>query len=121
MSQSGLTLEDFEEQRSSEDIVHPEFHRGYQEGQEAERSSIAAEHRLALSNIEATLSDISFGYAEAHAAIMKSLQPLLLEIANAIIPLVLKESFGQHLLDVLNESFELRSGSPILVNVSTQI
>lgn len=121
MTISALSLEDFEESPDDDDTPHPEYLRGYADAEVSSQSSIEAERVLALAKLDTALSEMAFTFAEARAAVLMSLKPLLVEISGAVLPVVLQNTFGAHLIETIENEFERRSATPIELCVSPNL
>ncbi|NCO87733.1 MAG: hypothetical protein GW886_13990 [Rhodobacterales bacterium] len=93
----------------------PEWSAGFLAGELAGREAAMAEQTVIRSELVQTLGDMAFGYAEAHGQILAALRPLFAALVEKVLPAILHESFGAHLLDVLLEQAEKDMSRPVRI------
>lgn len=74
-----------------------------------------------LKNLNTVIADAAFGYAEARHEILTRLTPILTQVADAIVPEVLAQTFGLHLVETLKSRIETELESGIVIRVSPDL
>ena len=120
MTFARIDLESFENDDTGQPIQSAEYQRGFQAGLKAAKISSDTVKSDALEAIAATLSDMSFGFAEAREFVLNSLKPLLAQVSETVVPKILHDTFGTHLIDVILAEFETHSERPIEIAVSPE-
>ncbi len=93
----------------------PEWSAGFAVGELAGREAAMAEQTAIRAELVQTLGDMAFGYAEAHAQILGKLRPLFAALVEKVLPEILHESFGAHLLDALLEQAQMDMSRPVRI------
>lgn len=95
----------------------PEELPGYDDGFAAGQASTAAAQSALAAEMVQSLSEMSFGLAEARQAVLGQLVPLFDLIAVRLLPEVVAASFGPHLAEVLKSAAEEDIASPCVLRV----
>lgn len=117
---TSIFLENFEGSDAPERPPSAEFLRGFEAGKAEALQDLNARHVTALEGVSATLSDLTFGYEEARQHIIQSLIPILNQVADKIVPTVLRETFFLHLLDVFETTYSGLKNQSIVVRVAPE-
>lgn len=118
MTSARITLESFEDEPEHGEPDSEDYLRGLADGiQIGEQSQIAALAQ-ATEAVSATLSDLTFGFAEARVQLMGQLQPLLAQVSDTVVPHILHQTFKQHLIEVLVTDFDDALNRPVHVKAS---
>jgi len=118
MISSPLSFEDFDTDAAFEPIESAEFLRGVEEGLARAGVSTAAQEATALSEIAAVLGDMEFGFAEARQQLAGALHPLILQVADSILPEIARETFAGHLADAVTQTFLNAASCPVSIRVA---
>lgn len=82
--------------------------RTYQEGYDDGYNDARAAAEQAQTNLSdefvQKVTDLTFTYAEARAALLAGLQPLFAALAEKIVPITIAEGFDQHLIAILQDA-----------------
>lgn len=119
MISTPLSFEDFDADASFEPLESTDFLRGIEEGKTRAGASLAAQETAALSDIAAVLSDMAFGFAEARQQLAGSLHPLILQVAEVILPDIARETFAAHLAETVTQTFIKAASGPVSICVAT--
>ncbi|MCF2871593.1 hypothetical protein L0664_11005 [Octadecabacter sp. G9-8] len=117
MTLSRVSLESFEDSPAVPPKESIEFKKGFAAGIKSAEQTETANLTRATEGIDATLSDMAFGFAEARLQILERLRPLLAQISETILPQIAKDSFADHLVDVLARDFKQVAASPVQIAV----
>lgn len=118
MTLSQVTLECFDDGEGAAPQQSAEFKRGFEAGVAAMKEADTAKQAEATSAVSSTLADMRFGYAEARLALLDRIRPLLVQVAEAVLPEVVQDTFSLHLVDTLMRDFETLTGQPVQIAVS---
>lgn len=117
MKPASITLEDFTRDAPFEPVESTDFLRGLEEGLGRAAVGTAAQEQEALMKVAATLGDMAFGYAEARAHMMATLQPLLKQLSETILPQIAHQTFGAHLVEAVTAAFDESVDEPVSISV----
>ncbi|SIS51650.1 flagellar assembly protein FliH [Roseivivax lentus] len=92
------------------------FDKGYRDGWEDAMAAVEKEGGRLHSDLSQNLRDLSFTYHEAYTHILAAMEPLLTQIATAILPAAFDDSLPRHLLDRLME--HARTSGETLVEIA---
>lgn len=120
MTLGRITLESFETDSSSTQKDSADYLRGYNDGLAHVAETQASELTSTAADIAATLNDMTFGFAEARVHILDRIRPLLAQIAETVLPEIVKETFAEHLIETLNRYFDTAMEEPIEITVSPE-
>lgn len=118
MISTPLSFENFDTDAAFEPVESAEFLRGVEEGLTRAAASAAAQEAAALSEIAAILGDMAFGFAEARQQLASALHPLILQVADSILPEIARETFASHLADTVTTTFLDAASRPISIRVA---
>lgn len=121
MTLSRMTLESFEPADALPPEQSAEYQRGFQTGLMAAQQSEAADIRHSIEGIASTLSDMAFGYAEARIFLLNRIRPLLVQVAESVLPQIAQDTFAAHLVDVLHNDFATLVSEPIRISVNPSV
>ncbi len=76
-----------------------EYEKGYIAGYEDAMQSAMREQSRIKTELAHNLQDIGFTFHEARAHVMRSLEPLLQEIADKFLPELVRETLAQHVIE----------------------
>lgn len=116
-----VNLECFDEAPDGSERPTAEYAKGFAAGVEQSTADIAAQRQQAVTEIAATLSDMSFGYTEARDMLLEQIQPLLAQIADTILPEIAKEGFSALLTDTLNQAFNAETERAIELTIAPDL
>lgn len=91
------------------------FESGYQAGWD---DSLKAQSENALrvsSDLAQNLHELSFTYQEAYASILKSLEPLLRGMVDAVLPRAAQATLGSRISDMLYELAKVHGQEPVQI------
>ena len=92
-----------------------EYKRGLQAGlTQAAETQIAA-RVAALESASTALQDMTFGFTEARVHLINHMRPVLAQIAETLLPDVLRSTFGLRLAEALSAHFEAVLGDPVTI------
>ncbi|MDA9207804.1 hypothetical protein N9O61_02850 [Octadecabacter sp.] len=116
-----ITLESFDNGTPIPIPESPDYKRGYQQGLTEAQTLTEKELLAAVSELSATLTDLSFGYEEALQHVLSKLSPLMSQISEHVVPEVLSNTFGLHLAEMLKDAVatECEGGFQVLVSPET--
>jgi len=120
MNAMPLNLEEFGDSTQEAKIESLDYLKGLEEGRLQANATVNAQINMTLANLNATLSDAAFGYEEARLGVLKKLAPILAQIVDAIVPEILSETFGVHLLETLKSTIEAECAEGLNVLVSAE-
>lgn len=115
-----ITLEIFD---SGAPVSEPESHdykRGFEDGLEKANTMVEAELSSVASELNATLSDMAFGYEEALQQILTKLTPLVSQISELVVPAILADTFQTHLTQTLDTAIKAECGGGFQILVSPE-
>lgn len=118
MISRAVSFEDFDTDTGFEPDESAEFLRGVEEGLTRAGASTATQEAAALSEIAAVLGDMAFGFAEARQQLAGMLHPLIMQVADSILPEIARETFAQHLADIITKSFLDAASRPVAIRVA---
>ncbi len=95
------------------------FEKGYQAGWDDSVKAQADDSRHITADFARNLQDLSFTYHEAHAAAMNSLEPLLRQMVEVVLPKVARETLGARLTEVLGDLAKTQGTGPIELVTAT--
>ncbi len=121
MSLGRISLEDFDSSVKGPKPQSTDFRAGFAEGHAAAMAEIAAQQAQASDEISNLLQDLRFGYEEARQHILSQLAPILSQVAEAVLPSVLQETFALHLADYVEMVARDGTGAPLEIAVPQQI
>ncbi|VAV97123.1 hypothetical protein MNBD_ALPHA07-660 [hydrothermal vent metagenome] len=79
------------------------FEKGYQAGWDDSVKAQSDDSRHITADFARNLQELSFTYHEAHAAALNSLEPLLRQMVEVVLPKVARETLGTRLIEVLED------------------
>ena len=115
-----LLLEDFEEQNRHENAMHGdpvESLPGYDAGYAAGMAAAQAAQSSVDAALVQTLSEMSFGFAEARQHILQGLRPLFSALIDQLLPRVADETFRARLIDTLQQIAQNQMDTPVHLHV----
>ena len=89
------------------------FEKGYQAGWDDSAKAQSDDSRHIASDFSQNLQELSFTYHEAHAAVLKSLEPLLRQMVETVLPQAAHQTLGARLTDVLHELAKKQGAQPV--------
>lgn len=92
-----------------------DWHEGHAAGMRAAAAAAEAAQERIRSELVQMLADISFGYAEAHTHLVATLRPLFAALIDKVLPAMLHETFGAHLLDALMSAAAQDMSRPVRI------
>ncbi|MDR9393240.1 MAG: flagellar biosynthesis protein [Roseovarius sp.] len=78
------------------------FEKGYQAGWDDSASAQAEDARRISADFAQNLQDLSFTYHEAYTAVLSSLEPLLRQMTDTVLPSLAQETLGQQVVELLD-------------------
>jgi len=120
MTASPIILENFDFGTEPNQIESVDYHRGVEDGIAEANASIELRRAKAISDLNATLSDLVFGYEEARQQMLSKIAPLMMQISSQIVPTILENTFRQHLFETLNNAIEIECASDFKILVSPE-
>ncbi|MCF2905974.1 hypothetical protein L0666_13320 [Octadecabacter sp. CECT 8868] len=98
-----------------------DYNRGFEAGLLQAKNSITATQEQSISEIAATLGDMTFGYTEARDILLEQIQPLLAQISQIVLPQIAMHSFSEHLTEAMAQAFSDATDKAIEVAVEPSI
>jgi flagellar assembly protein FliH len=89
------------------------FEKGYQAGWDDSVKAQSDDSRHITADFARNLQELSFTYHEAHAAALNSLEPLLRQMVEVVLPKVARETLGARLIEVLEGLAKTQGTGPI--------
>ena len=120
MTASPIILENFDFGTEPNQIESVDYHRGVEDGIAEANASIELQRAKAISDLNATLSDLAFGYEEARQQMLSKITPLMMQISSHIVPDILENTFQQHLFETLKGAIEIECASDFKILVSPE-
>ena len=121
MTSSRFTLESFECDGPIDVAQSADYSRGLADGRAQAETSQNADISRSIEGISSTLADMAFGYEEARLRVLERLHTLLGQVSEAVLPLIARETFGAHLIDVIEAEFQTTTSSPIMIAVAPDL
>ena len=118
MISAQLSLEDFEANDVASVQQSPDYLRGFEHGQTAARAESATLQAEAIETLANTLSDMQFGYEEARGFLTAQIAPILSQLADVVLPEVLRDTFAQHLVETIMTAIGEATNEPLQIVVS---
>jgi len=118
MISAHLDLEDFETGEPATPKESPDYARGVEDGRAAALSEADALQADALAKLANTLSDMTFGYEEARSHLVGRIAPILAQVAETVLPEILRDTFAQHLIDQVMGALGDGADMPLQIAVS---
>lgn len=91
------------------------YEQGYTAGWDDAVAAQDAEVARLRADLGRNLQDIAFTYHEAHSHVLRTLEPLLQDMVNKVLPAIARESIGHVVLDHLRPLARELTGAPITV------
>ena len=79
------------------------FETGYKAGWDDAMKSVSEEDNRISGEFARNLSDLSFTYHEAHSQVLRSIEPLLSDIIDKVLPEAMRATIGVQVADQLKE------------------
>ena len=95
-----------------------DYLKGFEDGAAAARTVAEKENNRLTAETVAALSELSFGYHEAKHLFAASLRPLFQAISDRIVPMVMHETFGRQLTDILEQESVKAMTTPITISLA---
>ncbi len=89
------------------------FEKGYQAGWDDSVKAQSDDTRHITADFARNLQELSFTYHEAHAAALNSLEPLLRQMVEVVLPKIARETLGTRLIEVLEGLARTQGPEPI--------
>jgi len=89
------------------------FEKGYQAGWDDSVKAQTDDSRHITADFARNLQELSFTYHEAHAAALNSLEPLLRQMVEVVLPQVAQETLGARLVEVLQQLAKSQGTGPV--------
>lgn len=121
MISSRITLESFESDGQADVAQSADYKRGLAKGLAQAETSQNADLSRSIGEISSALTDMAFGYEQARLHVLERLHPVLGQIAEAVLPLIAIETFGAHLIDVIEAEFQTATSAPIMITVTPDL
>ncbi|WP_281981082.1 hypothetical protein [Thalassorhabdomicrobium marinisediminis] len=118
MTLSPLSLECFELEGAVPPPPSRDFTKGFEAGLAQASEALAAQKLTDLTAIQAVLSDMQFGYTEARLQLLEQIRPLLTQVAETVLPAVLKDTFAQHLSDTIYQTIDATMPDAVSLSVA---
>jgi hypothetical protein len=110
-----LALESFEQYDDGSAIPSADYDAGYQEGFAAASAASQVDQNALQQELVQTISELGFGYAEARAQLLESLEPLFSAVAQKLLPQVGHDTFGHLLIEAVCDAAVLDAeNTPVL-------
>jgi len=117
MSLARISLESFETSGDLPKKESAEYQRGYNAGRLWASEQAETETQKHIAAIATRFEDMTFTFAEANVFLSERLRPLLLQVAEAVLPAIAKETFAAHLVETIQDHFNDIAGRPIEIAV----
>lgn len=100
-----------------EDLQLASFDAGYQAGWEDAAKAQTATAEKSAEDIAQNLQDMAFSHREAYQKLSASMQPLLSQIVNKLLPEAAQKLVGLHLIEELDRLMEIHAETAIEIAV----
>lgn len=89
------------------------FGSGYKAGWEGAVQAGSDDASRISSNLAANLQDISFTITEARSELLAALRPLMTGMVNSVLPRLMRESLGDHVIETLDRMAQTAASCPV--------
>lgn len=89
------------------------FESGYKAGWEGAVQAGTDDASRISRDFAANLQDISFTIAEARSDLLAALRPLLTGMVNSVLPRLMREALGEHVLETLDKTAQTAASGPV--------
>ncbi len=107
-------------QDALEDIKLESFERGYSAGWEDALKAQSGSRTEAANSFIAGLQDISFGYHEARAGLIKAMQPVLTDIMAKLLPEAAQATLGAQVIEQLTEMLRKSADQSVRIEATKE-
>lgn len=107
-------------QDTLEDIKLESFERGYSAGWEDALKAQSGSRTEAANSFIAGLQDISFGYHEARAGLIKAMQPVLTDIMTKLLPEAAQATLGAQVVEQLTEMLRKSADQSVRIEATKE-
>ena len=107
-------------QDALEDIKLESFERGYSAGWEDALKAQSGTRTESANSFIAGLQDISFGYHEARAGLIKAMQPVLTDIMAKLLPETAQVTLGAQVVEQLIEMLRKSADQPVRIEATKE-
>ncbi|SIS58765.1 FliH/SctL family protein [Phaeovulum vinaykumarii] len=101
-----------------DEVKAASYEQGYAAGWDDALAAQEAETARLHAELARSLQELSFTYAEARGHILQSLEPLLRDMVDAVLPTLARETLAAHVLEQIRPEAERLADMPISVAVS---
>ena len=117
-----LQLMSFDELTDAPETSGPsaDYLKGFEDGAAAAKAVTAKENDQLNAETVAAISELSFGYHEAKHLFAASLRPLFQAISDRIVPMVMHETLGHQLIDILEQESVKAMTTPITIALAPE-
>lgn len=118
-----ILLEDFADVEAAGVATQPvadRYDEGFADGVAQAKAEQASTDAACLLDLVQTLSDLDIGYREAQQAVLTSLEPLLVAVAETLVPSLLDASVADHLRRMILAAAEQDSSRAITLWLSPE-
>lgn len=103
---------------SLEDEKLASYEQGYKAGWDDASAAMGEEQSRIRADLARNLQSLSFTYQEARAHILKSVQPLLLQVVSQLLPEIARESLAPSVLEALMPLAEKLGDAPVTLVIN---
>ena len=103
---------------SLEDEKLASYEQGYKNGWDDASAALGDEQSRIKADLARNLQTLSFTYHEARAHILKSVQPLLMQVVTQLLPEVARESLAPAVLEALMPLTEKMAEAPVTLVIN---
>lgn len=103
---------------SLEDEKLASYEQGYKAGWDDASAAMGEEQSRIRADLARNLQSLSFTYHEARAHILKSVQPLLLQVVSQLLPEIARESLAPSVLEALMPLAEKLGDAPVTLVIN---
>lgn len=93
------------------------FEQGYQAGWDDSIQAAGGMEKKALDDIAKALSSISSSRSETYSKLLLSLYPLINNLVDSVLPLILRESLGIRIKSIIHDFLEKNEADEIVVSI----
>lgn len=104
-------------QEELEDIRLASFEQGYSAGWDDSIKAQEAEQKRINEHLGKRLEDLSFTYHEALNQMTQAIEPVLRSLTNTVLPQVLHQTLGEHIVQELSKLAQMHANQPATVHV----
>ncbi len=94
------------------------FEQGYQAGWDDSLQAAGGTEKKALEDMASTLSALSLSKTEIYAELLVSLRPLISDLVDSVLPVILKDSLGVQIKSLIQAHLEANESRDIVISLA---